>query len=172
MAHECETYAYESCDLVDVVYGIPTQSVEFDKLVEQLAFRFLEFVAKKYNRAELFPEPKKMMHLPLFAKRLFLFCSTHKDSYFKDEREVRIVVSPHQNSVSRIGVGFAVKKPIQNRGSIELPIRYISVLGKVIPGIIPSRILVGPKADVDSESLILQLYPNCPPIVRPKTPDA
>jgi Protein of unknown function (DUF2971) len=172
LAHECERYAYEFCDLVDVVYGMPNNTSEFDQLVEQMVFRFLEFVAGKYNRAELSPNFKSMWHLSLFGTRLLKFCSMHKDPYFKDEREVRIVVSPHQNSVTRFGVGIALKKSIENRGSIEKPVRYVKVLGQVIPGVIPSRILIGPKADSHSEETIFGLYPSCPTIVRPQTPDA
>lgn len=172
LANEYERHAYEFCELIDVVYGMPTDTTELDQLAEQMELQFLEFVARKYNRADLYPNFTKKWHLSTFGTRLSKFCSTHKDPYFKDEREVRIVVSPHQNSVSRIFVGLALKKTIQSRGSIEKPVRYISVLGQVVPGIIPSRILIGPKADVISEELIFQLYPRCPPMNRPETPDA
>jgi hypothetical protein len=122
------------------------------------------------DRPDLRIEPKtqSMWSDNDLGRQILDFCATHKDPFFKDEREVRLFGYPHTEAESRVFLGPALRKPIKTMPEGK---RYIVFGEDWQPGICPRRIIIGPKADPNIETLVAK-FPKWPEVVHANLPIA
>lgn len=169
LRREVETHSYSMIDLFDVKYGVDKSSNQFQDLVTQFSTILRLQLCHHLKDYRAAPEDSEMVVESVFLKELFHFCATHKDPAFSDEREVRILAFPHGRAQSNPFLGLQTSKTIHRRGNVENGTRYIVVGESVLPGIIPKKIIVGPKAELD---MWMQegLYPLPPTITKSDLP--
>jgi len=166
---EIETHSYSMIDLFDVKYGVDKSSDQFQNLVTRFSTILRLQLCHHLNDYRAAPDDAELVLESVFLKELFHFCATHKDPAFSDEREVRILAFPHGRAQSRPFQGLQTSKTIHRRGNVENGARYIVIGESVLPGIIPNKIVIGPKAEMD---IWMQegLYPLKPAITKSDLP--
>ena len=97
------------------------------------------------------------------------FCGEYKDPSFIDEREIRILAYPSRESFSRPLIGLATRKPIYHPTHPDLIKKFITLGEDWFPGLMPRRILIGPKANLSNHTFF-SLYPDPPMFMESKIP--
>lgn len=156
---------YGLLDLAPVTYGVDEATLGFRQLVQQLGELQLRRISQE-RRDSRIPVDHAIHWAPsAVARKLMRLCATHKDPIFRDEREIRILAFPEDQTVIRPFTGLAVAKTIESNGSR----RFIPLGSNWTPGISPKRIIVGPRADRDIEDSIA-CFEHRPEIVMSRIP--
>jgi hypothetical protein len=156
---------YGLLDLAPVTYGVDETTWEFRQLVQQLGELQLLAILKQ-TRDPRIPVNHGVHWAPsAVARKLMRFCATHKDPIFRDEREVRILAFPEDQTVVRPFTGLAVAKTIEPIGDR----RIIALGSNWTPGISPKRIIVGPRAERDIADSVTR-FEHRPEIVISRIP--
>lgn len=170
LLREQELYSYEYINYAEVKYGVDKTSPVFKHLLETFSNMMLIQAANEFGRPDLKPDDFNTPPMHVLANELFPFCATHKDPQFVDERETRIIVSPSNKAVLNGLNGIKQTKPIQNRGTSESAIRYLTICDASFPGLSPKRILIGPKTSSIEQNLMMHLWQSPPQIVKANIP--
>jgi hypothetical protein len=94
------------------------------------------------------------------------YVAKHKDPFFEDERETRIIAVPAKNAEARFLTGLAsVKRPKQAEDGRH----YIGIGEDWRPGLEPCRIIIGPHANKGIENVLSQ-YQLRPIVINAKFP--
>jgi len=143
--------SYASAGLVDVIYGVDVNSREFRSLSSQLGEQWLLDVVRAYPDSRIVPDYENQWAPSYLTRKVMEFCASHKDPCFEDEREVRIFLWPAPHAEARVFTGIAAPKKIRTAPNGK----HILVVGEFWkPGIIPHRILIGPKANRDIDGAL------------------
>jgi hypothetical protein len=137
--------------LKPVRYGYDTLAPNFVNLARELGERALLDVFKATEDPRIPINVQGRMVQSMLVQSLLEFCTTHKDPFFEDERELRLVFSPAPSAAPRFLTGAAMPKRIQ---SDERGRRYIAFYDSVEPRLSPARVLVGPKADPNIDHIV------------------
>ena len=164
VSYEGNNHTFGWFEATDVVYGIDVQDHFFLDLSEQMALRALRALYFETRDPRFMKEDDKIEPESSFIQKLVSFCGKHKDRAFQDEREFRIFACPANVTDGRIFTGPAIPKNIYRprRGP-----RYIVIGEDILPGVVPDRILIGPKAE-DPSNWVHDLYP-APPTFKKST---
>jgi hypothetical protein len=160
---EADRYSYELIDAFEVEYGIDQKSAQFVKLASNLCYFTIESVLRDLGRLDLMGRTKKLP-FELFASELILYCLRHKDPQFIDEREFRIIASPHAKILTTSFTGLKLLKTIHSQSINGKERRFIILNENELPGIRAERIIVGSKVEPDERSLLQELWPTMPAI--------
>ncbi len=110
------------------------------------------------------------MDAPTYVEqRLLSFCGSHKDPFYKDERETRILAYPGNADGYRVFTGLVARKAIYRRSSELDSARYIVLGEHRRPGLQPERVLIGPEAEMEKAE-IQALFSNDPVVIKPTFP--
>ncbi len=169
VAHELDRHTYEWIELATVKYVIDPMEPDFCELVEQMSLKLGRILYESCGDSRVLSGLGRIIPDSSFGRKLLSYCGTHKDPAFSDEREVRILASPAGKAESRFLTGVATRKGIQNRSSLGEPTRYIEIGNNLLPGFVPSRILIGPKAQMTIND-VWNLYPGMPEVRRSDIP--
>lgn len=145
---------YGLLDLVPVQYGIDESSPDFRELLFQITQRLLAFIDHHKSGLALQVEYDKLWPDPTVGLRMLNFYSRHKDPFFEDERETRIMAVPAKQADSRVLTGPALRKQVKSMADGR---HYIGIGEDWRPGLEPRRIIVGPRASADLGD-ILRLF--------------
>lgn len=156
---------YGLLELAPVTYGVDETTWEFRQLVQQLGELQLLAILKQ-TRDPRVPVDYGVYWAPsAVARKLMRFCATHKDRTFRDEREIRILAFPENETVVRPLTGLAIPKTIEPRDGR----RILSLGANWKPGISPKRIIVGPRADPHIDDTVIA-FSHRPEIVTARIP--
>lgn len=158
--------AYFWAELVRVTYGCDKTSPEFTTLTEELGEALLLQVARTYGDDRIKPDLVNRMVPSLLERKILAYCAKHKDPFFEDEREIRLVLFPSPISQARVFTGVASAKKIRTSPTGK---KYIAFGEHWKPGIAPARIIIGPRADPDIDGIIKAFNPP-PQIFRADVP--
>jgi hypothetical protein len=163
---EMEYRSYEYFGIHEVTYEMDRNSSEYQELVDEIHGLIMFEVVSILNRFDLLPQFYLKPQMDLFARKLFVYCVTHKDPQYIDEREIRIIASPSDKAIASPLAGFKTTIPIQilNRGSAQSTRRYLMLFDGFLPALNPVRILTGPKVSPDDSAMLLQLWGRMPKI--------
>lgn len=151
-------YAFLTLD--DVQYGMDEATSEYHKLAFQMKQLLLIEMLKGMPTLPIRPAYKEMWPFTTFATQMLRYIAKHKDPFFEDERETRIIGVPAKASQARSVSGIAmVKHPRDHLDGRQ----YIGIGEDWRPGLEPCRIIIGPRADKDIKD-VLALF-EFPPIV-------
>jgi hypothetical protein len=143
---------YALLELAAVQYGIDETDDEFLNLRFQFAQHLLRMVAPGKPGLNLKPQYERLWPLQTFALRVLSFLAKHKDAFFEDERETRIMAVPQKEDDPRVlGMGLALRKPVKVKSDGR---HYIDLGADWQPGIEPRRIIVGPRARRDLNDVL------------------
>ncbi len=141
---------YALLELAKVHYGIDERSEECRDLLFQLEQHLLGVVAPAKPGLELKPQVEKLWPFQTF--RMLSFIARHKDPFFEDERETRVMAVAQRFDDARVfGMGPALRKPIKTMDDGR---HYIELGADWRPGIEPRRIIVGPRARRDLDDIL------------------
>lgn len=154
--------SYSWAGLAEVTYGLDETTSEFRTLSTQLGEQWLLLAARATRDSRISPDYQNHWPESLLVRKIMDFCARHKDPCFEDEREIRIFLYPADRAEARVFTGIAGVKKVQTTPSGK---RILAVGEFWRPGIIPSRIIVGPKADPRIEGLFAK-FEN-PPVIAP-----
>src|SRR5215213_8326233 len=142
---------YHILELAEVRYVLDETDPDFVELKHENAQSMLELI-KRTNR-ELRFEIDRENRLPfaVFAQRMTSYCARHKDPFFEDEREVRILAIPAGGNRARVGSGIAAQKPVKKHADGR---GYIDLFADWRPGLEPLRIIVGPEASSNLDEVL------------------
>ena len=143
--------SYEWLAVEPVKYGIDLDTPEFRELRFQLGEQYLLFMARQLNNWKIPLELDQHWPPSVLSAKIFQYCGTHKDPFYSDEREVRILAYPHERAVPTFLTGFASPKKVRRAPNGK---RYIAIGEYWRPGISPKRIIVGTKAEKNIEHII------------------
>src|ERR1700730_2572720 len=153
---------YALLHLASVRYGIIQTDEECLDLRFQLEQRLLDVVARVKPGLNLQPRYERLWPFQTFAFRMLSFLARHKDPFFEDERETRIMAVPQKEADARaLSMGPALRKPVKVMSDGR---HYINLGADWRPGIEPRRIIVGPRAQRDLDSM-LALFDRKPPVL-------
>lgn len=161
--------SYAHLKLVEVKYGIDKSNRKYNEICDQLSFRMQKelYLRSKDNRIE---PAWQMEKADTYLFRLLMeFCGEYKDPSFIDEREIRILAYPSRESFSRPLIGLATRKPIYHPTHPDLIKKFITLGEDWFPGLMPRRILIGPKANLSNHTFF-SLYPDPPMFMESKIP--
>lgn len=159
---------YVSGGLTEVKYGVDKETQSYRELRHQVEQSIILQLIRAMPDIRIEPEWQKMWADSYLMRRLVEFCATHKDPCFVDEREVRIFGYPAERAEARVFTGIAARKEICKTASGK---RYIVFGEHWKPGIEPRRIIIGPHASRDIES-IKAMFANPPEIAFANMPVA
>jgi hypothetical protein len=143
LRREATSRNYAVLDLVDVHYGVNESRAEYRELHFQLAQQVLGVIQGAKPDLDIQPKYERLWALPTFATRMLHYCARHKDPFFVDEREKRIIAVPAKQAESRLLVGPALRKQIK---TMEDGRTYIDLGEDWVPKIEPRRIIAAPRA--------------------------
>jgi hypothetical protein len=152
---------YAILELSPVHYGIDETDQEYQQLLFQHIQRLLIEVEAAKPGLCVKPEYEKLWALGALALRTLRFHARHKDPFFEDERETRIMAVPAKQSDSRVLFGPALRKEVHMMPDGR---HFIDIGADWRPGIEPRRIIVGPKASRDLDG-VLALFDRQPNVV-------
>src|SRR5277367_5626984 len=112
------------------------------------------------------PEYERMWAFNYFAARMLQYMAKHKDPFFEDERETRIIGVPAKTTQPRPFIGLALVKKI---GTTPNGRQFIGIGEDWTPGLEPRRIIIGPHADKNIDD-VTALFQNKPEIVIAEFP--
>jgi hypothetical protein len=156
---------YAFIELADVGYGIDNNESEFVALRDQLCLRYLYEVHSAKPGLGVDPRFTEWWPMQELATRTMKFVCRHKDPFYEDEREVRIMSLPASSVPARpFGMGLRAKPVHHAPGK-----RHI-VLGADGPSPIePIRIIVGRDAEKDIDG-VLASFRRRPEVSYPHFP--
>ena len=137
---ESEVYNYRGIRVCDVKYGINENEPEFIWLKHQFSLNLRSKLAVLTGHQSLRSGLEEAVPFIQIDPRLTLFCCTHKDPSWCDEREVRVLAMPEEQAMSRPFVGIALTKPVHTDCKSR---RYIAFGETLRLGFIPHRVLGG-----------------------------
>jgi hypothetical protein len=167
---EADRYSYELIDAFEVEYGVDRNSAQFTELSSKLCYFTIESVLRDLGRYDLSDQKQKPPSFEAFAAELILYCLRHKDPQFVDEREFRIVASPHAKTLATPFTGLKLRKEIHGLSSDGRERRYIVLGEDVFPGIRPKRVVVGPKVEPYVHEFLLELWAPMPTVESCRIP--
>ncbi|MCP3053759.1 DUF2971 domain-containing protein [Aurantimonas marianensis] len=132
-------YSFEKIGIADISYGVDKNSQDYKGMVEQSFINLLRFIYIRTNDERFLLRDQEISYDATFLSKFLVYCSTHKDPSFIDEREARIFNFP---------LGFAIPKfcrttlakPISNQDGKK----YVTLGDTIRPGITPNRVIIGP----------------------------
>lgn len=157
---------YALLTLDDVEYGVNEASAEYRDIAFQMKQRLLIEVLKGMPGLPVQPEYQMMWPFNLFATRMLRYIAKHKDPFFEDERETRIICVPAKSAHVRPLTGIAMVKQIETALDGR---QFINVGEDWRPGLEPRRIIVGPRANRSIED-VTALFEKKPEIVNSEFP--
>jgi hypothetical protein len=157
---------YVLLDLANVHYGIDENDRDFVELKFQLAQRILAEVQREKAELGIRPQYDRLWAFSALAHRMLHYCARHKDPFFEDEREARIMAVPAERAESRIFVGLAFRKEVKKMSDGR---KYIDLGEDWTPNIEPRRIIVGPRARRDLGD-VLSLFETGPEVYYAEFP--
>jgi hypothetical protein len=155
IARETLIFNYGLIELETVSYALDKSDAMFQPLLFQIAQRILCMIANARSDVGVEPQYERLWPEATFVERVLSYCARHKDPYFEDERECRIYAVPADAAASRFLTGIARSKKVQVSPSGK---RYIEIGQALKGGIEPRRIIVGPRADREMESVLSGLH--------------
>jgi hypothetical protein len=159
--HESWRSTYSLIQLQKVSYGVDRNSHDFKELVVQLGEMQLLLLLRDWRDSRIKVDHARHLAPSAVARKLMLFCASHKDPAFRDEREVRILAFPENQTVVRPLYGMSTAKKIELKGDK----RIIALGANWTPAISPKRIIIGPSATQDIETP-LSKFPKRPELIR------
>jgi hypothetical protein len=142
---------YAWAELAPVRYGVEKDTWSFRELVLQVGEAQLLHVLQETRDRRIPVRIQDHWAPSHLARKLMHFCGTHKHPAFEDEREFRILVYPIEQAEGRVFTGLADKKTIHHGPGGKKHV----VLGNIWrPGVEPKRIIIGPKANPNIESVL------------------
>lgn len=156
---------YILIDLQRVKYGFDDSDTEYKELLNQTVLRLLGEVDRERHGLGVDPKFDQWWPDPTYTIQLLHYCAKHKDPFFEDERETRIIAVPSKVMDARPFSTFRTVKRVEQINS-----KRVIKLGEYCsPRIEPRRILIGPKAQLDISS-VLSLFDRKPEVVVATTP--
>jgi hypothetical protein len=157
-------YAFLALD--NVHYGMDEGTTEYRELAFQMKQLLLIEVLKGRPQLPIKPAFDQMWAFDAFAARMLRYIAKHKDPFFEDERETRIIGVPAKVAQARIFSGPAlVKQPKRHPDGRS----YIGIGEDWRPGLEPCRIIVGPRANRDLSD-VLPLFDAPPEVITAEFP--
>ncbi len=164
---EYRYFNYAFIDLAAVRYGIDESDDEFKQLNYQIKQHYLMQVIAARPALGIECDADDLWPMGQLATRMYAYCAKHKDSFFEDEREVRIFAVPGFGTASRPITGLARQKHTKITSDGK---RYIDVGENMTPvGVQPVRIIVGPDASPNLDDILAQ-FERKPSIVSSRFP--
>lgn len=161
--------SYFWLELCEVKYGIDKNGDDYKQICEQLSMRMQKEVYLRTHDRRLERGLDNEKPDDYLFRMIMSYCGKHKDPAFIDEREVRILAYPAPKALSQPFLGIVSPKTIhQSEGSIRA-LKYIALGEHWIPGVVPTRVIVGPKAELD-HYVLSSLYPSPPTVVKSNIP--
>jgi hypothetical protein len=145
---ENRRYNYHAIWLSPVSYQMDREKEDFKSLVFQATQQLLQFVRQSRPDIRTIPKHEQMWTKTEFGAKIMEYAARHKDPYYEDEREFRVIAFPADGARSEILSGIFLTKRV---GTSAVGKRFIE-LGKS-NGVEPNTILAGPKANRDFEGL-------------------
>jgi hypothetical protein len=142
---------YEILDLENIHYGIDDNDTRYRKLLFQMTQYILLEIVKRRPDLGIQLDYNKMAHFQDLAFELMRFISVHKDSFFEDERERRIIAVPAKTARPQFLIGPAWRKEIKKMPDGR---RYIDIGADWPNALEPKRIIIGPKAPQDLSAVL------------------
>lgn len=166
---ERNRFPYELIEFSAVNYGIDENSPEFLRLVERLELDLMQQVMGAGHDFGWNLDLQSAILDSRWKLDMMRFCATHKDPSFVDERELRILAFPAKKAQAGFLSGGIFPKKIHRVLNKPYGNRYIALGESVTPSVVPSRLIIGPKADQDTQFLA-SFYPCCPAISKSNIP--
>lgn len=166
---ESKNRLYSLIEISEVKYGIDKNDNEFKWISDQYSYRILQFVANARPDLLWAPNPREATSDAEFLMRVSRYCGTHKDPAFSDEREVRILAYPEKYGQFNTLSGAISEKKIYDHNVLSNKRRYIVFGEGMLPGVVPNRVLIGPRAD-SSFDILDALHPFRPAIKKSDIP--
>jgi hypothetical protein len=157
---------YSYVDVAKVIYGVDKSSIEFVQLVAQIGEAMLVEALRRTGDHRISLNSQALWAPSFLAGRLMNFCGARKDPAFEDEREFRVIMCPAEQAEARVFTGVAMRKDIHLDAAGR---KYIMFGEDWRPGIEPFRIIIGPKADPNIES-VLKLFSWPPEVSKCEIP--
>jgi hypothetical protein len=151
---------YALLTLDNVQYGMDEGTSEYRELAFQMKQLLLIEVLGGMPTLPIKPAYDEMWPFTTFATRMLRYIAKHKDPFFEDERETRIIGVPAKIAQARFLTGIAMVKHPKDHADGR---QYIGIGEDWRPGLEPCRIIIGPRADKDIKD-VLALF-EFPPIV-------
>lgn len=151
---------YQWVGLREISYGVDRNADQYRKLCFQMEQSILLQVMRARNDIRVEIKWQEMWPESYLARQLMDFCATHKDPCYEDEREIRIFAYPANQAEARVFTGIASPKKIRDTPGGK---RYIVFGEHWRPGIVPRRIIIGPKANPDISN-VLALFDGLPTV--------
>jgi hypothetical protein len=151
-------YAFLTLD--NVHYGMDEGTSEYQDLAFQMKQLLLIEVLKGMPTLPIQPAYEQMWPFTAFSTRMLRYIAKHKDPFFEDERETRIIGVPAKIGQARFLTGIAMVKHPQDHADGR---QYIGIGAEWRPGLEPCRIIIGPRANKDIKD-VLALF-EFPPVV-------
>jgi len=157
---EASSRHYALLTLDSVHYDMDENTDEYRALNFQIKQRLMIEVLRGMPTLALKPAFDKMWAFPVFATRILHYIAKHKDPFFEDEREVRIIGVPAKMAKAQpFFRPLLVKQPKDHVDGRS----YIGIGEDWRPGLEPCRVIIGPRANKDIGD-ILPLF-NLPPVI-------
>jgi hypothetical protein len=157
---------YAILTLDNVHYGMDEGTSEYRELAFQMKQLLLIQVLGGMPTLPIKPAYEQMWPFGTFATRMLQYIAKHKDPFFEDERETRIIAVPAKTARTQFLSGIAMVKHPKDHADGR---QYIGIGEEWRPGLEPGRIIIGPKADRDIED-VLVLFKQRPIIINAKFP--
>jgi len=157
---------YAFAHLATVQYGVDESDPEYSELLFQQTQQLLAQVREAKAEMGVMVHDDLMWLQTQFVLRMMMYCSKHKDPFYKDEREVRVMAVPARLPSAEPGIGLLTVKEIKVTPTGR---RYIDIGAGLTPGLEPVRIIVGPRASPDIDD-VLARFARKPIVLRPSFP--
>jgi Protein of unknown function (DUF2971) len=161
---DSERRVYAFIELAEVSYGVDQNDPEYLALRYQQSLRYLGEVHREKRSLGVNPRFDEWWSLEELAIRSLKFVCRHKDPFFEDEREVRIMAVPAKRVLAR---PFSLG-PRTKRVHVT-PKPHISLGADWRSAIEPVRIIIGRDAPKDIDH-VLALFTRKVEVVHPTFP--
>ncbi len=163
---EVAKYDYPLLGLDEVQYGIDEQSEEYREIMWQMSELLLDELRAAMPLLPFKPDYAKRWNFNVFAARMMHYVARHKDPFFEDEREARIIAIPAKYDPSARTDKGLVRKPVQKMDNGR---SYIAIAEALPPGLEPRRIIAGPRASGNLGD-VLKLFDRQPEVLLAEFP--
>lgn len=157
-------YAFLALD--NVHYGMDEGTSEYRELAFQMKQLLLLEVLKGMPQLPIKPAFDQMWAFDAFAARMLRYIAKHKDPFFEDERETRIIGVPAKFAKAQFLTGIASVKEAKQYPDGR---SFIGIGEDWRPGLEPCRIIIGPRANKDISD-VLPLFDNPPQVIVAEFP--
>lgn len=149
--HEFSRANYFLLSLSPVTYDIDEKEDEYQELEFQLMQLLLRDIERSQPNVGARSESQALWPPGIFSTRIMAYCARHKDEFFLDEREYRLMAIPAKETGDHImEAGPVFRKPVKTTPSGR---RHLELGADWAAGIEPHRIIVGPKAARDMDGI-------------------